>query len=182
MLYLDIIAVFIYGIIISCIILVAVFKSRTSPLYHALARVSDKAKSKTYVILPLISTALGGTISVLLFGKFSIIGFFVAGWGDGMAELAGKAWGRHKYRVPTWGKKKRYKSVEGTITIFLVGAAAVFTAMILMDIPWEIIFRVVILCSALSALIEAFSPPGTDNFTVQIIASAVAFLLFQSKI
>jgi phytol kinase len=182
MLYLGTVALFLFGIIISGFILYAVFRSRTSSFYQALVRVSDKGKNKIYVILPLISTALGGAVSVWLFGKFSLIGFFVSGWGDGVAELAGSMKGAHKYRALSWGKDERFKTLEGSLALFLVSAVTVLAALLLMGVSGKIILEMIVLCSLIAVITEASSPSGVDNFTVQITVSAIAFLIFQRKI
>jgi len=178
-LYLGTIALFIFGIIMASIVIIAVLRSRNSNFYEALVRNTDEPSGKLYIILPLISTAAGGTAAVLLFGKFSLIGFFVSGWGDGLAEPIGIKWGRHQYRTLSWNKTKAIKSLEGTASVLIFGFFAALAALGLMQIPWLTALTTALICSVAAACTEAFSLHGTDNFTVQIVVSGTACLFLE---
>ena len=85
------------------------------------------------------------------------------GFGDGLAAIAGRGPGRHRYRVFS------DKSAEGSIAMLLssLAIALVFTPLGWLSIPVAIA----------SAAIEAISPPGYDNLTVPLLASALTEVL-----
>jgi phytol kinase len=178
-LYLGMIPLFIFGIIISSLVIIAVVRSRNSNFYKALVRNSDEPAAKFFIILPLISTAVGGTAAVLLFGKISLIGFFVSGWADGLAEPIGTKLGIHQYRTLSWGKTKTIKSLEGTAAVLIFGFFAALAALGLMQIPCLTALITALICSGAAACAEAFSLHGTDNFTVQIVVSGTAYLCLE---
>jgi len=178
MFFFDTIHVFLFGLVIFILIIYTVLDNKNSSFYNALARYQDSSGSLSSVILPLISTAVGGAVSVLLFGKFSIIGFFVSGWADGAAEPIGSKWGTHKFKTFSWNRSRNYKSIEGSAALFLVGIIAAFLALILIEIPVKMALIIAVSCSLISTITEAISFPGTDNLTVQIIASGTAYLIF----
>ena len=98
-------------------------------------------------------------------------------WADGLADPVGRRYGMHKYHVAG-----STKSVEGSLSFFLVGACSVaatlmffrtFSLLPPVNIP---IFAIGV--AALGTLIEAISPAGTDNLTVPILSFIIALLLF----
>ena len=170
--------VFIFGFIISCLIIFTIIRGRKSSFFQAIARNSDMTHSSLNIILPFISTAIGGAASVLIFGKFSLVGFLISGWGDGIAEPVGAKCGLHKYKTPPWKKNANYKSLEGSASVFIVGIIAAVIALLLLEIPLKETIIIAVCCSFVSTITEAFSLPGTDNLTVQFAASGTAYLFF----
>jgi len=172
------IPVFIFGFIISCLIIFTIIRGSKSSFHQAIARNSDLNHSSMNIILPFVSTAIGGAASVLIFGKFSLVGFLISGWGDGIAEPVGIKWGLHKYKTPPWGKNANYKSVEGSASVFIVGIIAAVFALLLLEIPLKETIIIAVCCSFVSTITEAFSLHGTDNLTVQFAASGSAYIIF----
>lgn len=102
--------------------------------------------------------------------EFAAIGVMMMTWGDGLAALVGQAWGKHKYWV---GPNQR--SIEGSVTMFLVSSLAVTIILQISDYPsaWVIALPSALVATAL----EAISVGGTDNLTVPLFGSLVAYWL-----
>src|SRR5262245_43229713 len=89
------------GIITTGIVLYAIYRGDGFPLYEALARPSDAPQPTLFIIVPLVTTALGGITTNTFFPAFAYIGYLVCGWGDAVGEPVGSRWGRHRYSVPS---------------------------------------------------------------------------------
>ncbi len=81
------------------------------------------------------------------------------GFGDGVAPIFGKYWGRHRYRIVG-----REKSVEGSFGVFLgTFIAAELLAVVFFSSPH---LHEILAASLLAVLLEALSPSDVDNFIV----------------
>jgi phytol kinase len=85
--------------------------------------------------------------------------------------------GRHVYRVRSLSSVPATRSLEGSAAVFLMSAAALLVAA---GVSAEITlghFAVgkVLAIAAAGALVEAVSPHGWDNLTMQIVPSALAW-------
>ena len=94
-------------------------------------------------------------------------------WGDGMAEVIGRKFGRIHYQVST-----HQRSAEGSLAFFLFTFIASLCALTFMPYPTPITFTAALLAafllSLLTTLVEALSPSGSDNVTVTL--AAIIFL------
>jgi phytol kinase len=93
-------------------------------------------------------------------------------WGDGLAPVIGRAFGKHAYHV--LGHRR---TLEGSLAFFAASSLFVWLALWLMPGPPEITPAAALLpalvISAIAALVEAVSIWGLDNLTV----TATAMLL-----
>ena len=115
---------------------------------------------------------LGGWFWTIDRPEFAVLGILVMTWGDGMAGLIGKQFGRHSYEI--WGMKKSW---EGSVTMAVV--STVVCALVL-STTVSISGFVLILSlfvGIVAALLEAFSKFGLDNLTVPIASAAIAYVL-----
>lgn len=96
-------AVNLLGGIVGLYVLVVLGLGDGRALYEALARESDAPRRSLYIVLPFVSTAVGGVLSTALFGRFSTVGFAVSGFADALAEPIGIRFGRHRYCAPSLG-------------------------------------------------------------------------------
>lgn len=96
------------------------------------------------------------------------IGILIMGYGDGLAAVIGKKYGKHPLAFG--------KSVEGSLTMFIVSFIVTFV----------ILIRYGSLASALlvglgvaiaATFIELFTPKGLDNLTVPLGTAMLAFVL-----
>ncbi|MBP0001002.1 MAG: phosphatidate cytidylyltransferase [Cyanobacteria bacterium SID2] len=105
---------------------------------------------------------------------YAALGILVMAWGDGLAALVGQNFGRHPYRV--FGMKK---SVEGTLTMFLVSCLVSSLVLQASEGSWTQIAFVSIVVAGAATLLESFSQRGIDNLSVPVGSAAVAFYLQQ---
>ena len=108
-----------------------------------------------------------------------MIGYLVTGFGDAIAEPVGTRFGRHPYSAPSLSRVKAIRTWEGSAAVFLASTAIIFAGMPLlpaMDLRTYHLLMVPII--ALSAgILEALSPHGWDNLTLQVVPSLLASVL-----
>ena len=106
--------------------------------------------------------------------QYAVLGVLVMTWGDGLAALIGKRFGKHPYQL--WGMKKSW---EGSLTMALV--SYVVSSLIFLGVygnvwqTWVVSVAVALLATGL----EAFSKFGIDNLTVPLGSAALGFVLSQ---
>ncbi len=113
-------------------------------------------------------------------GYIAAAGTMAMTWGDALAAIIGKVWGRHKYTV---GKSTR--SFEGSLAMFIASGTAMF--LVLMIGPGSSLsphtaplrLGVSLTAALIAALIatgaEAVSPHGMDNISVPLISGLTIF-------
>lgn len=155
----------------------ALVRGSGHPLYEALARESDAPWRTYYIVVPYLATLAGGLASSYLAGPIAVVGLLVGGLGDAAGEPAGARWGKHRYTVPTLSRVKSTRSLEGSLAVFLVSVLAIALGVAVAP-ELEFASRSLFLIPALglaSALLEAVSPHGWDNATMQIGPSLLAW-------
>ncbi|GBO52093.1 phytol kinase [Pseudanabaena sp. lw0831] len=136
------------------------------PMIHDVGR-------KTYGVF---YYALSITILVALLWdshpQYAVIGVMVMSWGDGMAALIGKRFGKHAF--VHHGNKR---SLEGSFAMFVTS----FMVMIgIFGLTHGIHSRdigVAMPVAAIAALLEAYSPGGTDNLSVPLSSAGLSYIL-----
>ena len=104
--------------------------------------------------------------------QYSVIGVMVMSWGDGMAALVGKRFGKHTFIY--MGNKR---SLEGSLAMFvtslivMLGIFASCHSLSARDVG------VAIPVAAIAAMLEAFSPGGTDNLSVPLASASLSYFL-----
>lgn len=170
-------AVVIFGSVTSLFVLHAVWRGDGFPFYEALARPTDAPRRTLFILIPLVTTALGGITANVLFPAWAFVGYLVCGWGDAVGEPVGTRWGRHRYSVPSMLGVPSTRSLEGSLAVFAAGTLATAAALALQQAAPADIARIALGAGLAGALVEAISTHGLDNFTVQVAASAAASLL-----
>ena len=168
-----------FGIIVSGFVIYAVHRGNGFPFYEALARPSDAPHRSKFVVIPLITTALGGLLSVILFPAYAHFGFWVTGLGDAVGEPVGAAWGKNKYRVPSLFGVPATRSVEGSLAVILVSFLVFFSGLLFLEISLPKALIVSAICGSIIGLVEAVSNHGTDNLTIQVFASGMVYLFLE---
>ena len=168
-----------YGAAVSCVLAYAVARGAGHPLYEAIAREQDAPHRTYYVVVPYFATLAGGLMSNALFGHAAVVGYLVGGMGDAAGEPVGTRWGRHRYNVPSWGGVRVTRSVEGSAGVLVFSLVAVVVGVGLIPelhltqrSAW--LLPLVAVCCA---LLEAASPHGWDNATMQLVPSFMAATL-----
>jgi phytol kinase len=169
--------VFILGWAITGVLTYVLWKSANSAWFHVLARPSDAPYESRYIIYPYLATFAGGVASNLFFIPEAVIaGYLIAGLGDAIGEPVGTRWGRHPYKVPSYGTgKPHYRSLEGSAAVWIACLFSYLSVSMLYN--WDIQWIKLLTAASLATLTEAFSPHGWDNFTAQFIGTALAFYL-----
>ncbi len=105
--------------------------------------------------------------------QYAVVGVVVMAWGDGVAALAGKSWGKHTYTFMA-----NHKSFEGSFAMLI--ASYVVTCLVLIfaysgQNPPLSIYLIPLPVAIAATLLEAISPGGTDNLTVPIASAAMCY-------
>lgn len=166
----------VFGSVIAGMVLAAVTKGEGHPFYEALAREKDRPHRTLFIVVPLVTTAVGGLLAAMLTGPFAMVGYLAAGWGDAVGEPVGARWGRHPYRVPSLAGVPATRTVEGSAAVFLVASLASAAALIAIG-QGASTWWAAPTCGAVAAGVEAVSNHGLDNLTVQVVPSLAALLL-----
>ena len=152
-----------------------------NPLYEAMARESDRPRRSLHILIPFLATAAGGICSLSLFGEYALFGFAICGIADAIAEPIGIRLGRHRYRsLNLPGCKASHRSFEGSLAVFAASfLVAVLIQCTTLNPPSPLSLTDSLLPAAAIAtgatLVEGLSPHGTDNFTIQVAVSGLAF-------
>ena len=174
-------AVNILGAGMGIYVLLIVRAGEGNAFFEALAREKDSPRRGYFIILPYLTTALGGLLSNLFFGAFAVMGYLVGGAADAVAEPVGVRFGRHRYRVPSLRKVERAeRSVEGSVSVFVAAFVLSGTALFLLyHLSFPYFLFSAILVAGVIAAVEAVSPHGADNLTIQVTASGLAYLFMR---
>lgn len=93
------------------------------------------------------------------------------GFGDAVAALVGKRFGRH---FLTGKLIEGRKSVEGTIAMFIVSFFSVFCLLSINGtLPWPIHVFIAFVTAAVSAVVELYTLRGYDTITCPFAAAAI---------
>jgi len=105
---------------------------------------------------------------------YAVLGGLIMAWGDPMAALIGRRWGKHRYP-----RGQIYKSFEGSAAMAVTAFVACFVSFAVFQpsalwntVAWSL------LLAGLATLIEAFSGRGLDNLTVPLGTAWIGYLLF----
>lgn len=172
-------AVCLFGGMCSLVIFFALRKGNGNILYEAMAREKDEPHRTYYIIVPYVATLIGGLAGNILFGEMAVVGYLVTGLGDAVGEPVGVRFGKHAYRVPSLASVKSVRSWEGSLAVFAMSVAAIAASIALLpNLNFTGSFFVIIpLIGLASAGVEAVSPHGWDNATMQVIPSLLAWLV-----
>ncbi|HSK20296.1 MAG TPA: hypothetical protein VK912_14185 [Longimicrobiales bacterium] len=167
----------VYGSTVALMVLAAVWRGDGFAFYEALARPSDAPRRSLFILVPLLTTALGGVLANLLFPTWAFIGYAAVAWGDAIGEPVGTRWGRHRYTVPSIAGVSATRSIEGSAAVLLASAAACALAFGFAGVDGWTALRAAAVVGLVTALVEAVSHHGMDNLTIQVVAAGAAALL-----
>jgi len=170
-------AVCLFGGMCTLAVFFAVWRGPGNLLYEAMAREKDEPHRTFFILVPYFTTLVGGLVSNLAFGAFAVAGYLVTGLGDAIGEPVGTMFGRHRYRVPSLSAVPAARSLEGSAAVFVMSLAALVIAAAVspgIDLTASAVPKLLVI-AALCALVEAVSPHGWDNLTMQIVPTALAW-------
>lgn len=107
-------------------------------------------------------------------GYIGAIGILIMGYGDGLAGLIGKKFGKIKIF--------NHKSLEGTLTNFIV---SFLIAILFLGVKFNISLNIVVLSfiiALFSSILELITPHGLDNLTLPIGISILVYILTSNPI
>ena len=113
-------AVCVFGVMVSLVVGLAIFRGQGDGFYEALAREQDGPDRTYYIVVPYFATLIGGMTSNVIFGPLAVMGYLVGGLGDAAGEPAGVRWGRHRY-TSSGGV---IKTLEGSLAVLAASLVA----------------------------------------------------------
>jgi len=170
-------AVCLFGGMTTLAVFFAVWRGPGNMLYEAMARENDEPHRTFFILVPYFTTLVGGLVGNMVFGPVAVAGYLVTGLGDAIGEPAGTMFGRHHYRVRSLSSVPATRSVEGSSAVFLMSVVALALASIASPQITLAHFGILkILAIAVGAtLVEAVSPHGWDNATMQVVPTALVW-------
>ena len=167
----------VYGSTVALMVVAAVWRGDGFAFYEALARPSDAPRRTLFILVPLLTTALGGVLANLLFPTWAFIGYAAVAWGDAIGEPVGTRWGRHRYTVPSIGGVSATRSLEGSTAVLLASSAACAIALGFAGVDGWTALRAAAVTGLVTTMVEAVSHHGMDNLTIQVAAAGAAALM-----
>jgi phytol kinase len=168
----------VYGSGVALLVIAAVLRGEGFAFYEALARPSDAPRRSLFIVVPLITTALGGVLANVLFPAWAFVGYAAVAWGDAIGEPVGARWGRHRYTVPSIGGVSASRSLEGSAAVLGASAVACTIALMVAGVGTGAAIGAGVVAGLVTAIVEAGSHHGLDNLTIQLAAAGAAALLF----
>ena len=121
--------------------------------------------------MSLISTGAGGVLAHLLAGQAAVVSYLVGGCGDALGEPIGIRWGKHP--LPLRSKLLGRRTVEGSLGVLAGSFVAAMGGLLLLGVgPVSAGMRAAVIAPVVT-MVEAISPRGTDNFTIQVTTALV---------
>ena len=100
-----------------------------------------------------------------------VVAIVSVGFGDGIAPVVGKYFGKHKYKL-----LGREKSIEGSIGVFMATwVGSIIFGLIFFHNPYVIL---TLIAAIVATVLEAISPSDVDNFIVPIGVWLVIYFFF----
>ena len=170
-------AVCLFGGMCTVVVFFSVWRGPGNILYEALAREKDEPHRTFFILVPYFTTLVGGLVSNIFFGPLAIAGYLVTGLGDAIGEPAGTMFGKHHYRVCSLSSVPATRSLEGSIAVFVISVVALLLASSISPHITLTAFGIpkVLIIAAACTLMEAMSPHGWDNATMQIVPTVLVW-------
>jgi phytol kinase len=160
-----------FGVTSTVVIVYALVRGPGHFMYEAMAREKDEPRRTHYIVVAYFATLFGGLLSSIFFPDGAVLGYLVCGLGDAIAEPVGTRFGKHRYRALAIGGVHAVRSLEGSGSLFLVSMLSLILFM-----AFSPLFALTtdsaltaILIAGVSTAVEAVSPHGWDNTTLQLV-------------
>jgi phytol kinase len=168
-----------FGAMTTAVIAYALLRGPGHFMYEAMAREKDEPRRTHYIVVAYLATLAGGLLSNVFFPHSAVLGYLVCGLGDAIAEPVGTHFGKHQYRAPAVRGVRAVRSLEGSGSVFFVSVLA-----LIMFIAFSPDFALTVhsalaavLIAGISTAIEAVSPHGWDNATLQVVPAWLGTVL-----
>ena len=134
-------------------------------------RKSGELKSSLLIVFFMFAVVVSICWGWLGDKMLALASIYAWGFGDAVAALIGKRFGKHKIGGKIINGRK---SVEGTAAMFVVSFFSVFVILLLRGgLPWYACGIVSFFTAAVSATVELFTLNGIDTITCPMAAMAV---------
>jgi phytol kinase len=148
-------------------------------MYEAMAREKDEPRRTYYIVVAYFATLIGGLLSSIFFPATAVLGYLVCGFGDAIAEPVGTRFGKHQYRAPAVRDVCAVRSLEGSGSVLLV---SMMTLILFLSFSPHFALTVrsaliAVLIAGVSTAVEAVSPHGWDNTTLQVVPAWLGAVL-----
>jgi phytol kinase len=168
-----------FGAMTTAVIAYALLRGPGHFMYEAMAREKDEPRRTHYIVVPYFATLLGGLLSSIFFPRAAVFGYLVCGLGDAIAEPVGTRFGKHQYRAPAIRGVRAVRSLEGSGSVFLVSMLTLILFMAFSPhftlTAYSALMAIVI--AGVSTAVEAVSPHGWDNTTLQVVPAWLGAVL-----
>jgi phytol kinase len=168
-----------FGAMTTAVIAYALLRGPGHFMYEAMAREKDEPRRTHYIVVAYFATLIGGLLSSIFFADGAVLGFLVCGLGDAIAEPVGTRFGKHRYRAPAVRGVRADRSLEGSGSVFLAS-----TLILILFMAFSPHFAltvhstaIAILIAGVSTAVEAVSPHGWDNTTLQVVPAWLGAVL-----
>lgn len=114
---------------------------------------------------------------------FGLIAIMTIAWGDGIAPIIGKFFGKHTYKSIGGSEK----TIEGSIGMFVAGVAFSYLICFVFGLGanenwlfgsiWPWLWGKILILVAIGTIVEGLSPTDIDNITVPVIMLLVSWAL-----
>jgi phytol kinase len=168
-----------FGGMASLVIAYAILRGPGHVMYEAMAREKDSPRRTYYIVVPYLATLIGGLLSNILFPSTAVFGYLVTGLGDAIAEPVGTRFGKHEYKVPALRGVKAIRTLEGSCAVFVASLLSL-TLSLALSHQYDLSvasWLIVLLIALASTLVEAISPHGWDNATMQVVPAMLGAAL-----
>ena len=154
--------------------------------FHILQGVDEKDSSPGTVYFAFAITVLFGLFwrtGIAADQVYLAVGAVMAmTWGDGLASLIGKIWGKRKYTF-----FKHTRTLEGSAAMFLGSFISIWLTLsylpgsslspFSLSIDPTVVLTISVLSALAGTLAEAISPAGTDNLSVPFSVAVILWIL-----
>ncbi|MEM9566891.1 MAG: phosphatidate cytidylyltransferase [Cyanobacteria bacterium P01_E01_bin.34] len=112
---------------------------------------------------------------------YAAIGVLVMTWGDALAALIGRRWGRRKYVVAGVTKSWEGSAVMWLISSIAIAAVLSASSLWMQEQPlgWGFVIFGALVIGAISAILEMLSWRGLDNITVPLASAGLSYWLIE---
>jgi len=151
-----------------------------NPEDYAVKTMTRSGNPKELLRGPLFFTIVMEILGIFFFMQYpAVVTMGILGWGDGLAPVIGKHFGKRKYKL-----LGREKTIEGSIGMFLFGLiGSLILVLIVQPVGMprtleSLILSIPIAC-IVATIVEALSPADVDNILIPL---ATMFTLYSIPI
>jgi len=139
------------------------------PIIYSLSGVGRKSLGSFFYSLSI------GVLSWIFwrdYPYFAVLGVLIMTWGDGLAAIIGKRFGKHKFKALGMNK-----SLEGSLTMLLVSFGMTLLILtVVFGSSWQI-WLISLVVGVFSSILELVSRVGIDNLLVPLGSAYLAYFL-----